>query len=162
MILQKRCVLTRVRLVNVLAFYSSTIFAQLISTANDNTTLVANDTALYLTLAFGFINFLFALPAIAIIDRFGRRVLMISTLPFMFLFLLIAGLCFRINSAEHKAAYLGSTTAFILLFAICYSPGAGPIPFTYSAEVFPISHRELGMSWAVAVSPFDVAVLTTH
>ena len=26
-----------------------------------------------------------------------------------------------------------------------YSPGEGPVPFTYSAEVFPLTHREMGM-----------------
>lgn len=28
----------------------------------------------------------------------------------------------------------------------------GPVPFTYSAEVFTLPYRETGMSWAVAVS----------
>ena len=26
-----------------------------------------------------------------------------------------------------------------------YSPGEGPVPFTYSAEVFTLTHREMGM-----------------
>ena len=26
-----------------------------------------------------------------------------------------------------------------------YSPGEGPVPFTYSAEVFPLTQREMGM-----------------
>ncbi|EDN96833.1 hypothetical protein SS1G_01759 [Sclerotinia sclerotiorum 1980 UF-70] len=38
-------------------------------------------------------------------------------------------------------------------------PGAGPVPFTYSAEVFPLSHREVGMGWAVATNLFWAAVL---
>lgn len=29
-----------------------------------------------------------------------------------------------------------------------YSPGEGPVPFTYSAEVFPLTHREMGM-WVI-------------
>ena len=28
------------------------------------------------------------------------------------------------------------------------------MPFTYSAEVFPLSHREVGMSWTVAMCFF--------
>ena len=35
-----------------------------------------------------------------------------------------------------------------------YSPGEGPVPFAYSAEVFPLSHREVGMGWAVATCLF--------
>jgi hypothetical protein len=41
---------------------------------------------------------------------------------------------------------------FVFIFAAFYSPGEGPVPFTYSAEVFPLSHREVGMSWAVATN----------
>jgi Sugar (and other) transporter len=49
---------------------------------------------------------------------------------------------------------------FIYLFAAFYSPGEGPIPFTYSAEVFPLSRREVGMGWAVATCLFWAAVLS--
>ena len=45
-------------------------------------------------------------------------------------------------------------------FAAFYSPGEGPVPFTYSAEVFPLSHREVGMAWAVATCLFWAAVLS--
>ena len=34
-----------------------------------------------------------------------------------------------------------------------------PVPFTYSAEVFPLSHREVGMGLAVATNLFWAAVL---
>lgn len=33
------------------------------------------------------------------------------------------------------------------------------MPFTYSAEVFPLSHREIGMGFAVATCLFWAAVL---
>ena len=46
------------------------------------------------------------------------------------------------------------------IFAAFYSPGEGPVPFTYSAEVFPLSHREVGMAWAVATCLGWAAVLT--
>lgn len=36
----------------------------------------------------------------------------------------------------------------------------GPVPFTYSAEVFPLSHREVGMGFAVATCLFWAAVLS--
>ena len=48
---------------------------------------------------------------------------------------------------------------FIYVFAMFYSPGEGPVPFTYSAEVFPLSHREVGMGLAVATNLFWAAVL---
>ena len=34
---------------------------------------------------------------------------------------------------------------------VFYSPGEGPVPFTYSAEAFPLYIRDLGMSLATAI-----------
>ena len=95
--------------------------------------------------------------------------------------LLAAGLCFLIP-AEKRNAKLGGIArkfrpstdffkkyskalffiaiVFIYIFAMFYSPGEGPVPFAYSAEVFPLSHREVGMSWAVTVCLGFAAVLS--
>lgn len=95
--------------------------------------------------------------------------------------LLAAGLCFLIpveqtahlgligGSAHQMASSLalnadvemGYLAAFfIYLFAAFYSPGEGPVPFTYSAEVFPLTHREIGMGFAVATCLGFSAVLS--
>lgn len=42
----------------------------------------------------------------------------------------------------------------IYLFGTVYSPGAGPVPFTYSAEAYPLRVRTLGMSVATATTWF--------
>ena len=72
--------------------------------------------------------------------------------------LLAAGFCYWIP--ESNTAHLGLVAFFIYIFDIFYSPGEGPVPFTYSAEVFPLSHREVGMSWAVATNNFWASVLS--
>jgi hypothetical protein len=72
--------------------------------------------------------------------------------------LLAAGLCNLIP--ETSPAHLGLVALFIYMFAAFYSPGEGPVPFTYSAEVFPLSHREVGMAWAVATCFFWSSVLS--
>ena len=45
-------------------------------------------------MGFGIINFLFALPAIKLIDTTGRRNLLLFTFPFMALFQLFTGMGF--------------------------------------------------------------------
>ena len=65
----------------------------------------------------------------------------------MFWTLLAAGMSFYIDNATTR---LGLVALFIYLFDIFYSPGAGPVPFTYSAEVWPITHRDIGMCWSIA------------
>ncbi|SPO23633.1 related to HXT5 - Hexose transporter with moderate affinity for glucose [Ustilago trichophora] len=136
--------------INIIAFYSSTVFAESGSTARQ---------ALYASLGFGAINFLFAFPALVTIDTFGRRSLLLFTFPQMAWTLLAAGLCFLIPGETNKAR-LGLIALFIYLFAAFYSVGEGPVPFTYSAEVFPLAQREQGMAWAVATCLFWAAVLS--
>lgn len=72
--------------------------------------------------------------------------------------LLTAGLCFLIPE-DRGTVRIAFIALFIYLFAAFYSPGEGPVPFTYSAEVFPLSHREVGMSYAVTVCLGFAAVL---
>ena len=45
---------------------------------------------------------------------------------------------------------------FIYIFTAFYSPGEGPVPFTYSAECFPLTHREVGMVRIAYVSDNNV------
>lgn len=55
---------------------------------------------------------------------------------------------------------LGIVATFVYIFAMFYSPGEGPVPFTYSAEVFPLAQREQGMAWAVTVCLGFAALLS--
>lgn len=135
--------------VNIIAFYSSTIFQNAGATVTE---------ALLASWGFGLINFLFAWPAVWTIDTFGRRQLLLFTFPNMCWTLLAAGFCFWIPASS--SAHLGMVAFFIYLFDIFYSPGEGPVPFTYSAEVFPLSHREVGQSFAVATNNFWASVLS--
>lgn len=135
--------------INIIAFYSSTIFREGGAT---------NKVALIASFGFGLVNFAFAWPAVWTIDTFGRRGLLLFTFPNMFWSLLVAGMCYYIP--EESSAHLGLIALFVYIFGAFYSPGMGPVPFTYSAEVFPLSHREVGMSWAVATNNFWASVLS--
>ncbi|KAK9341954.1 hypothetical protein V1522DRAFT_433013 [Lipomyces starkeyi] len=134
--------------INIIAFYSSTIFAEAGASKLH---------ALLVSWGFGLVNFVFAWPAVRTIDSYGRRTLLLFTFPQMAWTLLAAGFCFYIP--ESNKAHLGLIAFFVFLFTAFYSPGEGPVPFTYSAEVFPLSHREVGMSWAVSTNLFWASVL---
>jgi MFS family permease len=95
-----------------------------------------------------------------VVDTYGRRSLLLFTFPIMALFLLAAGLSFLIDGETHKTAKVGLAALFIYLFAAAYSPGEGPVPFTYSAEVFPLAQREIGMAFAVSVCLGFSAILS--
>ncbi|KAF2445353.1 hypothetical protein P171DRAFT_411123 [Karstenula rhodostoma CBS 690.94] len=130
--------------VNVIAYYSSTIFEQAGFTRSN---------ALLVSFGTGVTNWLFAIPAIYTIDTFGRRNLLLTTFPLMGLCLLWCGMSFFLPTdaeGEPTQARLASISAAIFIFMAVYSPGEGPVPFTYSAEAFPLYIRDVGMSFATA------------
>lgn len=135
--------------INIIAFYSTTVFKE--NGADDYQALLSS-------LGFGLINWLFAFPAFFTIDHFGRRTLLLFTFPNMAWTLLAAGLCTLIPSGQMARTVL--VALFVYLFGAFYSPGEGPVPFAYSAEVYPLSHREVGMGFAVATCLFWAAVLS--
>lgn len=100
--------------INIIAFYSSTIFLQAGATPKQS---------LLASFGFGFVGFIFAFPAVWTIDTFGRRSLLLFTFPQMTWTLLAASLCFYIPN--DSKAHIILTALFLYLFAAFYSPGAG-------------------------------------
>ncbi|OCF36436.1 D-xylose-proton symporter [Kwoniella heveanensis BCC8398] len=125
--------------VNAIVYYTATIFTS---------TGFSEISALLASFGFGLINTVFAIPGMLTIDRFGRRPLLLITFPIMSILLLATGMSFYIPG---RTARIGCITLFIYLYDCFYSSGEGPVPFTYSAEVYDLSHREVGMSLATAV-----------
>ncbi|POR33714.1 Uncharacterized protein TPAR_06096 [Tolypocladium paradoxum] len=127
--------------VNIIAYYSTTIFIE----SNYST-----DSALLASMGTGILNWVFAIPALFTIDRWGRRNLLLFTFPFLSLTLLWTGMSFFIP--KDSTARIAMVTTGMYLFEVFYSPGEGPVPFTYSAEAFPVHVRDVGMSWATATT----------
>ncbi|KAJ5010864.1 MFS myo-inositol transporter [Colletotrichum sp. SAR 10_99] len=126
--------------INVVMYYSTAIFQDGGFTRSE---------ALLTSMGMGLINWLFALPAFYTIDTFGRRNLLLVTFPLMSLSLIFTGFSFYIPEGTAKLACIATG---IYIFAAVYSPGAGPVPFTYCAEAFPLHIRDIGMSSATAVT----------
>jgi sugar porter (SP) family MFS transporter len=130
--------------VNVIAYYSTSIFREAGFSQSE---------ALLVSMGTGITNFLFAIPAIYTIDTFGRRNLLLTTFPLMGLCLLWCGFSFYLPEnpdGSPSPQRVGSVAAAIYTFMAVYSPGEGPVPFTYSAEAFPLHLRDIGMSFATA------------
>lgn len=133
----------------MIAYYSTTIFQDAGYSRNS---------ALLASMGTGILNWVFALPAFFTIDTFGRRPLLLITFPFLALTLLWTGLSFLIDpplpgqTISKSKARLGMIATGMYLFECFYSPGMGPVPFSYSAEAFPMQVRDVGMSWATATT----------
>ncbi|CAF9917399.1 MAG: hypothetical protein GOMPHAMPRED_001243 [Gomphillus americanus] len=136
--------------INTVAFYSSTLFVEAKFSAH---------AAELASTIFGLVNFIGAVPAIWLMDLTGRRTLLLITLLPMSMVMEIAAMSFSLPESSTTLRF-GLSTSMIYLFCFLYSFGMGPIPACYSAEVFPLSHRELGMSSATAVTNVFAAVLS--
>jgi sugar porter (SP) family MFS transporter len=128
--------------VNVIAYYSTSIFQDAGFPLSQ---------ALLVSMGGGLINFLFAIPAIYTIDTFGRRNLLLVTFPLMAACLFFTGGVFNIPESNQQAL-IGTVTTGLYLFMAVYSPGLGPVPFTYSAEAFPLHIRDIGMASSTAIT----------
>ncbi|KAL0934715.1 MFS myo-inositol transporter [Colletotrichum truncatum] len=126
--------------INVVMYYSTQIFQDGGFPRSD---------ALLTSMGMGLVNWLFAIPAFYTIDTFGRRNLLLVTFPLMAISLIFTGFSFYIAEGTARLACIATG---IYIFAAVYSPGAGPVPFTYCAEAFPLHIRDIGMSSATAVT----------
>ncbi|RYP52751.1 hypothetical protein DL768_002180 [Monosporascus sp. mg162] len=95
--------------INVFAFYSGDIFRTLGSQGNNEIKV-----AMLFSFAFGVVNFGFGLFAFKTIDSWGRRKLLLSTLPFMSLCLVITAICFA--RIEEQTIRLATVATFLLAF----------------------------------------------
>ncbi|KAG0647516.1 Sugar-proton symporter PLT5 [Hyphodiscus hymeniophilus] len=136
--------------INIISFYSSTIFQNVGYTATQ---------ALYASLGYGAVQVVFTIPTLFLIDTKGRRTLTLITFPLMCVFLLAAGLSLLKHDGS-RGERIGPVVLFVYLFTIAYSMGEGPVAFQYSAEVFPTIQREQGMSWAVCINNTFAGILS--
>ncbi|EXA43175.1 hypothetical protein FOVG_08195 [Fusarium oxysporum f. sp. pisi HDV247] len=135
--------------INIMAFYSSTIFAAANYSTRD---------CLLASMGFGLVMFIFAFPAVYMVDTFGRRNLLLVTFPNMAWCLLAAGFSFLID--KNSSARVPLIAFFIYLFTAMYGPGIGPLPSIYFSEAFPLSHREIGSAFTICVNNAVGSALT--
>ncbi|KAF3766505.1 MFS general substrate transporter [Cryphonectria parasitica EP155] len=111
--------------INVFAFYSSEYLDYQASNTQP-TDPARYEIAMGLSAGFGAINFLFGLLAIKRIDTWGRRKLMLITLPLMSIFLAAAALTFVNWNSSHLPALVGCAVAisvnlfFAGVLTLCY------------------------------------------
>jgi len=92
----------------------------------------------------GTINLLFTLVAMAVVDRLGRRPLMLIGCCGIGVSHLLAGFAYRIG--QHGAAVLVLTLCAIA----CYAMTLAPLTWVLISEIFPNRLRSIGVSAAVS------------
>lgn len=134
--------------INIIAFYSTTIFS-----SSGFSPLAA----LWASVVFGIVNFLGAGPAVWTMDTFGRRWLLLWTLPFMATTMALTAIALHLPEGTLRLTLLAG---LVYVFCALYSPGVGPVPVAYSAEVYSPAVREVGMSFAISTANLWAAFLS--
>ncbi|TVY42665.1 MFS glucose transporter [Lachnellula occidentalis] len=125
---------------NAMIYYAPTIFSQL--------GLSGNTTSLLATGVYGIINCLSTLPALFLIDKVGRRPLLMAGALGDTISLVIVGAIigkYGETLVEHKAAgWVG--IAFIYIYDINFSYSFAPIGWVLPSEIFNLAIRSKAMS----------------
>ncbi|KAM2798084.1 hypothetical protein COP1_003079 [Malus domestica] len=105
------------------------------------------------TVAVGFVKTIAILVATFQVDRFGRRILLLSSVGGMVVSFTLLGVGLTVIDQSHSKVLwaVGLCIAMVLFIVAFFSIGLGPITWVYSSEIFPLQWRAQGCSMGVAV-----------
>ncbi|KAH7850598.1 hypothetical protein Vadar_000305 [Vaccinium darrowii] len=106
------------------------------------------------TVAVGFSKTIFILVATFLLDRVGRRPLLLTSVGGMIASLATLGTCLTIIDHSEKKVIWAVALAItsVLSFVASFSIGLGPIAWVYSSEIFPLRLRAQGTSMGTAMN----------
>lgn len=114
------------------------------------------------TIAVGFSKTIFILVATFMLDRFGRRPLLLSSAGGMVLSLVTLATCLTIiDHSDTKVMWaIGLSITTVLTFVATFSMGLGPIAWVYTSEIFPLRLRAQGAAMGVVVNRVTSGVIS--
>ena len=115
----------------------------------------ASGSALAQTFLIGIVNTIFTFVALWLIDRAGRKKLLLFGVSGMIMCLLGTGLCFYFEIQSGPWLII-----FILGYIACFASSLGPIPWVIMSEIFPTKIRGTAMSFATLVLWIGVVLIT--
>jgi SP family arabinose:H+ symporter-like MFS transporter len=127
-------VLQQVTGINAVMYYAPEIFKA--TGAGTNASLIQ-------TILVGFINFLFTIVALWLIDKVGRKALLLVGSASMAICLLVIGIAFQTGHADGPLVLI-----FILLYVASFAISLGPVVWVIMSEIFP--NRIRGKATAIA------------
>jgi SP family arabinose:H+ symporter-like MFS transporter len=121
--------------INAIMYYAPEIFKSI---------GFATESALFQTVIIGSFNVIFTFVAIWLIDRAGRKTLLLFGVSGMAICLFFIGLIFRLDLSNGPWVLV-----FILGYIASFAASLGPIPWVMISEIFPTKTRGQAMSLAI-------------
>jgi sugar porter (SP) family MFS transporter len=127
--------------INTVIYYAPTILA--------STGLGAGG-AISQTVFIGLTNVIFTVVAVLLLDRLGRRSLLLAGTAGLLVGLVILGIFFGFPGLQHSAPWLA--LAALLIYIASFAVGLGPVFWLMISEVYPQQVRSIAMSTTTAVN----------
>ena len=124
--------------INAIVNYAPTIFQQ---------TGVGGDTALLQSIIVGFVNFVFTIVAVRLVDKLGRKTLLLWGAAGMTISLLYLTLTFAFNSTNSFGVLIS-----LLTYIAFFAASLAPVMWVVTSEMYPTRYRGVAMSFSTAVS----------
>lgn len=110
--------------------------------------------SLFNSIAIGIVNLIFTLIGVRLIDRLGRRqLIIIGSIGYIFS-LIMVGLCFQMELSPTLLI------TFICLFVASHAIGQGAVIWVFISEIFPNRVRSFGQSWGTGTHWVFAAIIT--
>jgi MFS transporter, SP family, arabinose:H+ symporter len=132
--------------INAIIYYAPEIF---------KSAGLATGSAMAQTFLIGIVNTVFTFVALWLIDRAGRKKLLLGGVLGMIVCLAGTGICFHFNLVNGPWLMI-----FILGYIACFASSLGPIPWVIMSEIFPTKIRGVAMSFATLVLWIGVVLVT--
>ncbi len=113
------------------------------------------ESALSQTVIIGVVNTLFTFVAIWLIDKAGRKTLLMWGVSGMIICLMGMGIAFYFNLSSGPWLLL-----FMLGFIASFASSLGPIPWVMISEIFPTKTRGVAMSFCILILWLAVVLIT--
>ncbi|RDX67230.1 putative polyol transporter 6, partial [Mucuna pruriens] len=115
------------------------------------------------TVGIGVSKVIFSFISIFLVDRVGRRILLLVSSGGMVVSLVGLGICLTIveHSTEKVLWAISFTIILTYIYVAFMTIGIGPVTWVYSTEIFPLRFRAQGLAVSVAVNRITNAMVVT-
>jgi len=139
--------------INAVFFYSTSFFEDAVSSPGDTTVSArAQTVATWGTIATGAINVIATAASIPLIERAGRKPLLLWAIGGMLVcaLLLTGVLAAKTQAPAYSQTFGWLSIVFVLIYVVFFEVGLGAIPWSIGGEMFPEDSRATAMSAAAA------------
>ncbi|CAF1061509.1 unnamed protein product [Adineta ricciae] len=112
--------------INAVFFYSSKMFEK---------AGISDSNIPYANIGTGAINVIATIFSVLLIEKLGRRALVIYPMAVMVAVFGVLTVLVQLNESRNSSTLGLVSVVFILIFIVCFAVGLGPIPFLFGSEV---------------------------